>query len=384
MAVPRSFIRSAHADGFMEHFLVSAVATVLIVRSFLHLAGYPEVGRAVGLHIAHMLWGGLLMLAAIMLLVTFLDRHPRQIAAFIGGAGFGLFIDELGKFITQDNNYFYTPTIALMYIVFVLLFLFVRAVREERLRPDEYLVNAFEATKEAVTQNMDAHERTEALRFLARSPKSHPAVPALRHFLESVLPRERKNGMMRTVQEAFRGAYRSLVSNWWFESILVMAFAFGAAMKLLAVPKVLDGAGEAILWLIAFAVMFLLAREGRGNGRRTVAYGLAACMFALLGVRASADIVFLRLSVFQWSELFFTLLASLCVLFGIFEFHKERLNAYHWLKRAVLVTIFLGQFFVFYRLQFRALPDLLLSLAVLAVLDYAIEEEVRLKRALLS
>jgi len=33
------------------------------------------------------------------------------------------FIDELGKFITSDNNYFFQPTISLIYIVFIIIFL---------------------------------------------------------------------------------------------------------------------------------------------------------------------------------------------------------------------------------------------------------------------
>lgn len=44
----------------------------------------------------------------------------QRLCALIGGIGFGLFIDELGKFITRDNNYFFQPTIGLIYAVFAI------------------------------------------------------------------------------------------------------------------------------------------------------------------------------------------------------------------------------------------------------------------------
>ena len=33
-----------------------------------------------------------------------------------------LFVDELGKFITSNNDYFFEPTVGLLYLLFVLLF----------------------------------------------------------------------------------------------------------------------------------------------------------------------------------------------------------------------------------------------------------------------
>jgi hypothetical protein len=82
---------------------------------FLHLSGYPTVGGE-SLHIAHMLWGGLLMLVALLLLLGFLGKPVKSAAAVIGGAGWGTFIDELGKFLTHDNDYFFEPTFALIYV----------------------------------------------------------------------------------------------------------------------------------------------------------------------------------------------------------------------------------------------------------------------------
>ena len=58
-------LRAADAD-LLDAFLVSAIATLIVIRIFLEATGYPQLGGG-GLHIAHVLWGGLGMLAAIVL-----------------------------------------------------------------------------------------------------------------------------------------------------------------------------------------------------------------------------------------------------------------------------------------------------------------------------
>ena len=70
-----------------------------------------------------MLWGGALMLVAIVLLLAYLDRPVQHVAAIIAGLGFGTFIDEIGKFVTADNDYFFRPAVALIYVVLVVVFI---------------------------------------------------------------------------------------------------------------------------------------------------------------------------------------------------------------------------------------------------------------------
>src|SRR3989441_12726199 len=163
------FIRNLDAGKLLETFLVSAVAAFLGVRFFLGVTGYPRLGGG-GLHIAHMLWGGTLMVAGVLLLLSYLGQRIRRAAAVIAGLGFGLFIDELGKFITSDNNYFYRPAIALIYVVFVLLFLWWRSLERQRTWSEEtYLANALMLLQDTALHDLDPAEKYRLLHWLRRS-----------------------------------------------------------------------------------------------------------------------------------------------------------------------------------------------------------------------
>ena len=67
------FARSLYGEDLLENFLVSAVASVLLIRLYLFLMGYPQIAPG-NLHFAHMLWGGILMLIAIFMALGFLSR----------------------------------------------------------------------------------------------------------------------------------------------------------------------------------------------------------------------------------------------------------------------------------------------------------------------
>jgi len=51
-------IRNVDAGDLIELTLVVAVATVIVIRTVLELAGYPKLAGG-GLHIAHVLYGGI-------------------------------------------------------------------------------------------------------------------------------------------------------------------------------------------------------------------------------------------------------------------------------------------------------------------------------------
>jgi hypothetical protein len=89
-----------------ETLIIASVATILVIRRQLWLTHDPQLGGH-GSHVAHLLWGGLFMLLGTGLLLTFLRTPVLSAGGIVGGVGFGFVIDELGKFVTEDTNYFY-------------------------------------------------------------------------------------------------------------------------------------------------------------------------------------------------------------------------------------------------------------------------------------
>lgn len=110
----------------VDNFVFVSVVTVLCIRGFLLATGFPQLGGA-GVHIAHVLWGGLALTVA--LLISLLSSKPKKpLLAIIGGVGFGFFIDEIGKFVTSSNNYFFSGAFSLIYISILLIWLISRLI----------------------------------------------------------------------------------------------------------------------------------------------------------------------------------------------------------------------------------------------------------------
>ena len=57
---PPILFRNLNGGQLIENFLISGVVSLLAVRFYLRLTNFPQLGGR-GLHIAHMLWGGLLV-----------------------------------------------------------------------------------------------------------------------------------------------------------------------------------------------------------------------------------------------------------------------------------------------------------------------------------
>src|SRR5438270_740868 len=59
----RRAVKRENAERYLMVTLVSFAGAVILIRLFLELTGYPQV-RNSKLHIAHVLWGGLLLFVA--------------------------------------------------------------------------------------------------------------------------------------------------------------------------------------------------------------------------------------------------------------------------------------------------------------------------------
>ena len=155
-------IRNIHGAVAVEWFLFLAIATILITRLYLRLTGYPQIGSG-QLHIAHALWGGILMILALIISWLFLGSTPRLLSITLGGIGFGLFLDEVGKFVTKTNDYFYGPSAEIMYVVVVIVLLIARIVRDlKKPTAPEALANAAAIATDGVGHGLPARLRSQA------------------------------------------------------------------------------------------------------------------------------------------------------------------------------------------------------------------------------
>jgi hypothetical protein len=334
-----TLIRDIEFDDLLENFFISAVLAILAIRLFLHVTGYPQLGGN-GLHIAHMLWGGLLMLVAVVLLLTYLSRPVKRFAAIAGGIGFGTFIDELGKFITSDNDYFFKPTIALIYVIFILLFLAFRAMKSLRgFTPAEYLANGMEIVGEAAAGRLHDGDKARALDYLARADGRNPVTQAMRELCRGLEASPAPGpGPLTRIGARISAYYFRLTGMRWFVGAINAFFLFEAA------------ASFALL-----ASLLVLFRQGRITG--SVPDSLRA-----LGV---ADIVSLVASA----------ASGILIIAGALCIRRSRVRAYEQFRRATLVSILVVQVFAFYHAQLQAFLGLLLNLLILTALNYMLERE---------
>lgn len=182
----RAPIHNLRAETNLLITLLSFALTVSLTRLFLYLTNYPKIGNS-ELHIAHVLWGGLLLFVASLLPLIFANQWINTLGAVLSGMGVGLFIDEVGKFITQSNDYFYpaaAPIIYALFLITALVYFLIRRNQKDDPREQFYYILA--DLEEVLDQDLS---HAEKLRIQNRldNINAQTADPAVKHLSETLL-----------------------------------------------------------------------------------------------------------------------------------------------------------------------------------------------------
>lgn len=324
--IPRFALRSTDSGRRLDLFLVCAVGSVIGNRVFLIATGYPQLGNGT-LHISHAIWGALMMAIAIIFSISFLAPNNRTFIAFIGGCGFGWFIDELGKFITRDVNYFFQPTIALIYIVFVTMYLVFRGIQRRDYSPDEAVLNGLEALKSAAIGELSEPRRAAAVALFDTTEADDAVARHVRALLADVtgLPASRPNRFERAGR-AIRDWYLGLSAHQWFTRAVTGWFVVVGSLQF---------------------------------------FGAVALSADHRGIKGFAE----------WAIVVSSGISGALIVVGVLRLRRHRIGAYRWFERGILVQIFVTQVFEFAQEQLAGIFGLAFNLLMWISLRMMIRAE---------
>jgi hypothetical protein len=324
--IPRFALRSADSGRRLDLFLVCAVGSVIGNRVFLIITGYPQLGNGT-LHISHAIWGALMMAVAIIFSISFLAPNNRTFIAFIGGCGFGWFIDELGKFITRDVNYFFKPTIALIYFVFITMYLIFRGIQRREYSADEALLNGLEAVKSAAIGELSEARRTAAVALLDHTGADDVLAQHVRTMLvhQGDLPNRRPNRLERA-GIAIRAWYLTIAAHKWFTRAVTA-------------------------WFVVV-----------GSAQLVAAIALSADHHGVRGFE-------------EWAIVISSGISGALIVVGVVRLRHHRIEAYRWFERGILVQIFVTQVFEFAQQQLAGVFGLAFNLLLWISLRVMIRAE---------
>lgn len=303
--------------------LVCAVATVILTRALLAATGYPQVGGS-KFHIAHVLYGGLLLTFSLIAVIGLLSPAARPSSAVFGGIGFGLFIDEVGKFVTKDVNYFYKPAIAIIYVCFLILFGIVRWLARRNFSEDEAVLIGLDALQHAAVGSLSHERRAHALALLERVES--PLGEDVRSLLTEARWDPERVSLGRRGFTELRRVWVAATAHPRFRQFVLLVLVVAA--------------------LVSAIEIGLLLRHGFG--------ALSGGQRAFAAATVAAD-------------------GALAV--GAVELRTSLLRALHWYDHAILIEIAIGQVFLFASEQLAASLNLLGLLVVWALVRSAIHFE---------
>ena len=275
----RQPVKRESAEQYLLLTLLSFALSVTLTRLFLSLSGYPQIGGG-ELHIAHMLWGGLLLFGAALLPLVWANRWVYTGGALLAGAGVGLFIDEVGKFITRNNDYFYpaaAPIIYAFFLLTVLLYLRMRRPPTRDARTELYRV--FDGLQEVLDRDLDPQERADLkaqLHFVAEQ-QDRPDLSRLAAELDQFLEADSLQLVSRipSLWERSVARLEPLQSRWIARRRLKAILVVGLAA--LSIQALFDP--------VVIAVSLLLPIDGSSSLPSLVELGRVRSATSLMGFR---------------------------------------------------------------------------------------------------
>lgn len=322
--------REAKSRHLFNAFIAISIFTILGIRAFLAIAGYPSLGSD-SLHIAHMLWGGLLMLFSLIVLLYLHGFQAKFFAAILGGIGFGFFIDELGKFVTNDNNYFYQPAAMLIYIIFLLIWASLsRLALYQPSSRQQHAVDAFSKYRDAMIYGLSSKDIPMLGRQLKEAGCNANDVKHLMRLVDELAPHYNIESIWP------KYSYRIQSVRSWIYNQASRKHVEKLLLSLFLVHVVVSVA------ILAFLV--------RGGSR----------VFNINGV---PDFIY-------YGYVVSVAIYCLCIFVGAYYFiERNSVKVFVWYRRALLINVFVTQIFLFYINQFQAAFGLLLNLALLLLVD---------------
>ncbi|MYS82526.1 hypothetical protein [Embleya scabrispora] len=303
--------RTSAGIRHVQTVVLAAVVTVLLTRLALSESGYPKVGVS-HLHIAHALWGGLLMLLAVILQLTLVGPRLREVTSIVGGVGFGLFIDEVGKLVGRANGYFYEPAVAIMYVTFVaLLALAQLLLPAERMGPGDRLTNVALTASTHLRRGLTPRQRAQA-EDLVRDQAGTPEHAAVMGLLQACPYHvSRLSGLSRHTQRWTARVREGIEARTWLWLFVVVALALQS------------GAGVVVL-------------EALGIDRTALGYAEVDSILPVVSSLLSLTLTTAGVAAFPWN----------------------RLLAYRLFAGSLVVSMLVTQVFVFAEYRFFGLYGL--------------------------
>jgi hypothetical protein len=209
----------------------------------------------------------------------------------------------------------------------------------------EYLVNAVDALTDAASGDLDEGSRRRALELIDQADPEDPLTEPIRRLLERVeaVPEREPNRLIRLAR-MIRARYLAAVGQPWFDRLVAAVFIVWAVGSLLTIATL----------ALAFAVQI----------------GGAAGSVEIAEVSGD-DVSFINIG-----SLASFVVAGALVIAGVWRLRQgQRLGAYVMFERALLVAIFVGQFFAFVESQFAAVFGLILNVVLLITIRLMIRDQ---------